>query len=220
MKIVIADGAHKADYIISMYHTKENEIVVINDDLTSCQWIAQKNNVPVFNGDITHYDDLKDAGAEGADLFIALSNDDVKNYIACRTAKLLLNAKRCIAIVMNPKNVETFKKLGIDSVISSTYLLAQQIKNDAALDSLFKTMSFADENILVIDVQITEKSKVVNKKLMDINISEWASIGSIKRDGKIIIPNGSSELLIGDNAFVLTTKDNEKKVMDFFSEQK
>ena len=109
MKLVIADGMHEADYIISLFNTKHNELIVINEDEYACKYLSLNNDIPVMKGRCTRENELREAGAENCDLFIALSEDDYKNYVACRTAKDLLGAKRCIATVINPKNVEIFK---------------------------------------------------------------------------------------------------------------
>ena len=37
------------------------------------------------------------------------------------------------------------KKLGVDSVISSTYLLAQMILNESSVEKILKTLSIEDE---------------------------------------------------------------------------
>ena len=139
MKVVIADGFHEADYIVGLYNNKRNDLVVINEIEDVCRYLSLNNEIPVMRARSTREDELKEAGAENCDLFISLSEDDYKNYVACRTAKDLLGAKRCIATVINPKNVDIFKSLGIDSVISSTYLLGERVNNITSVENLINS---------------------------------------------------------------------------------
>ena len=64
MKIVIADGFHEADYIISLFNTKFNDLVVINEDEDVCRYLSESNDIPVMHGRCTRANELKEAGAE------------------------------------------------------------------------------------------------------------------------------------------------------------
>ena len=216
MKIVIADGMHEADYIISMFNTDENELVIINEDVEACKYLSLKNDIPVMNGRCTRESELKEAGAEDCDLFIALSEDDYKTYVACKTAKYLFNAKRCVATVINPKNVSIFKSLGIDSVVCSTYLLGEQIDNISTIENMVNALPLEDDKVLILEFVLTSQHDVVGKSLADINISNIGAISSIIRDDAVIIPNGQTVLNENDKVLVVTKTENKKDIMNIF----
>lgn len=218
MKIVIAGGNHEADYIIGMYKNGNNELIVINGNYETCRYLSEKNGIQVINADPSKPNQLKDADCENADLLIALSDDDINNYVVCKTAKKLLNIKKCIAIVSNPKKVSTFKKLGVDSVISSTYLLAEQIKNESSIEDLIKTLTLEDNKIVIFEVTISENNRVCDKKLSELNMSSYASISCVYRAEKAIIPNGDTVLMPGDKVLTVTTKEYEDKAIAVFKE--
>ena len=67
MKVVIVGGRHEADYIISMYNNKKNDLIVINQDEDVCRYLSAQNNIPVMRGISTRQSDLHLAGAENAD---------------------------------------------------------------------------------------------------------------------------------------------------------
>ena len=220
MKIVIVDGKHEADYIISMYNNRKNDIIVINQDEDTCRFLSTQNNIPVMRGNPTRISDLQLAGAENADLFIALAESDHENYVACKLAKKFLGAKRCIATAVNPKNVDAFRNLGIDSVLSSTYLLGEQIRNAASIENLIRTLSLDNDEIVITEFKITSDMFVCDQTLKEINISDIASVSSIVRNSKGIIPNGNTRLLAGDKILVVTTHNNSNKVMKVFQRKK
>ena len=220
MKVVIADGVHEADYLIGLFNTKKNNLVVINQDEDVCRYLSFNHEIPVMKAKSTKENDLKDSGAENCDLFIALSDNDYKNYVACRAAKKFVGAKRCIARVSNPKNVAVFKDLGIDKTICSTYLLGEQIRNISSIENLIGTLSFDDDKILIIEMRITEDLDVIGKSLADINLSDLGTISSIVRHESVIIPNGQTTLEANDNVVIVTTVENEDKIIDIIQRKK
>ena len=220
MKIVIADGLHEADYIIKSYMSRKNDLIIINEDLDACSYLSANNGISVMHGRSTRESDLREAGAENADLFIALSKNDMNNYVACKTAKKLLNVKRCIATVLNPKNVDVFKKLGIDSVSCSTYLLGEQIRNAGAIENMINTLSLDDNKIMIIEFRITEDLKVCDMTLKDLKISHLGSVSTITRGPQVIIPNGNTRLHPDDRVLIVTKEENKNAIFNFFKRKK
>ena len=220
MKIVIADGFHEADYIISLFNTKLNDLVVINEDEDVCRYLSSSNDIPVMKGKCTRASDLREAGAENCDIFVALSEDDYKNYVACKTAKMLLGAKRCIAMVINPKNVQIFKELGIDMAVSATYLLGEQVRNLTTVENMVNSLSLEDDKIFIAEIRVAEDLDVVGKSLREINISDLRSIASITREGKTLILNGHTVIESKDKVLIVTTVENKDKVVSVFSRKK
>ncbi|MBR0385619.1 MAG: TrkA family potassium uptake protein [Erysipelotrichaceae bacterium] len=214
MKIVITDGLHEADYIISKYKNRNNNLVVVNGSEEACRYLSSRNGIPVMLGKATREKDLREAGAENADLFIALSENDMENYVVCQTAKKLLGAKRCVTVVINPKNVEVFRRLGIDSVLSSTYLLGEQVRNAASIENMLNTLTLEDDRIVIIEFKITPDLMVCGQTLRDINIADKGMISSVIRGSKTIIPNGNTCLETDDKILVVTTEDNRDEITD------
>ena len=220
MKVVIANGFHEADYIISLFNNRHNDLIVLNDDEYVCQYLSLKNDIPVMRGKATRKTDLKEAGAENCDLFIALSEDDYKNYVACKTAKLLMNAKRCIATVINPKNVEIFRQLGIDTAVSSAYLLGERIKSITSVENMVNSLSMENEHIFIDEIRISPDLAVAGKTLAEINISDLGSVASVIRNEKALIPNGQMTIEAGDKVLIVTTAENRNKAIGIFQRKR
>ena len=216
MKIVIADGYQAADYIIGMYNKKGNELIVINQSEEVCKYLSSNHNIPVIQAKSTRESDMRSAGAEDADLFVALSEDDMETYVACKTAKQLLNAKRCIATVMNPKNVPVFRQLGVDSVLSSTYLLGEQIRNAASVENLINTLTLDDNKVTILEIKIAPDVAIRGKSLKDLSISSLGSVSMVIRGEKAIIPNGDTQLFENDRVLIVTTEENRESVVRIF----
>ena len=220
MKIVIAGGSHAADYIIKRFKSSSNKLIVINESRETAQYLTKSNKIPVFYGQPYKYFVLDEANVENADVFIALGNVDTDNYVSCLLAKRVFNVKKVICTVNNPKNVDLYRELGIDSVISSTQLLASSVMNESSLEDLIKTMSLEDEQIVLTEVVMRPNYEIVDKKIMDINFPKNGNISCIYRKPNVIIPNGSTIILPKDKLLIVSTPKHQKEILTFIQKVK
>jgi len=221
MKIVITGGKHETDFVVKML--KENHhhnLIVINSDKEFAEYISTNNDIDVFPGDPTKSYTLSDANCQNSDVLIALSDSDTDNYITCMTAKKLFNIKRTVSKVRNPKNVELFKKLGVDSVISSTYLLAQTILNESSVENIIKTLSIEDEKIVMLELTVDPKYVLVNRRVMDISFPKNINISCIYRDPHVIIPKGDTVIRAQDKLIVISTPSEKDEIIEFIQKKK
>jgi len=220
MRIVIANGNNSADYIIKNFKGRNNTLTIINDDKDVANKLARSAKLPVIFGDFTKVSTLKEANIQGADLFIALGHKDSDNYVGCLHARKQFGVKKCICIVQNPKNVEVFKELGLESVISSTDTLVSSVLAESSLESLTKTMSFENDKIVMSEIVVKSNSLIAHKRIMDINCPKEGSIACVYRRPRVIIPNGSTLILPKDKIFVLTVPAEQKRLIDFLTKEK
>jgi trk system potassium uptake protein TrkA len=220
MKIVIAGGMHEADFIVKILKEERHKLIVINSDRAIADYICSNNDIPVFPGDSTKAYCLDDAEAVDADVIIALSDSDTDNYITCMNAKKIFNIKRTVAKVKNPKNVDLFKKLGVDSVISSTYLIGQTILNESSIEKMIKTLSFEEDKIVMVEIEVEPHFSLVNKKIMDIKFPRNINISCIYRNPHVMIPTGSTEIKAEDKLVVVTTPNEKDEIIDFIRRKK
>ena len=221
MRIVITGGKHEADFIVSMLKEEHvHQLIVINQDRDFAEYISTKNDIPVFPGDPTKAYCLSDAEADHADVLLALSDSDTDNYITCITAKRLFHIKKTVAKVRNPKNVELFKKLGVDSVISSTYLMAQTILNESSIENIIKTLSIEDEKIVMLEMEVDDDFQIVNKRIMDIEFPQNINIGCIFRDPHVIIPKGNTVIKSHDKLIIISTPSEQDEIVEFIQKKK
>ena len=220
MRIVIANGNNSADYIIKNFKGRGNTLTIINDDKDVANKLARSSKLPVFLGDFTKVSTLKEANIQDADLFIALGHKDSDNYVGCLHARKQFGVKKCICIVQNPKNIEVFKQLGLESVISSTDTLVSSVLAESSLESLTKTMSFENDKIVMSEIVVKSNSLIAHKRIMDINCPKEGSIACVYRRPRVIIPNGSTLILPKDKIFVLSVPAEQKRLIDFLTKEK
>lgn len=220
MKIVIAGGKHEADYIVSKLKKERHNLIIINEDRKFAEYISANNEIAVFPGDPSKAYVLSDAEVHDADVLLALSEDDTNNYITCITAKNIFGVKKTVAKVKNPKNVEIFKSLGVDSVVSSTYLLAQSLLNESSVENVIKTLSIEEEKIVLIEIAVEPEYNIVNKRLMDIDFPSNINISCIYRDPHVIIPRGATLIKENDKLIIVTTPSDKDEIAEFIQKRK
>lgn len=214
MKIVIAGGDSKADFIIKMLRDDRHKVVAINEEKSYCEYLATVHNIPIIYGDPCKKHILDNADIKNFDVMIALKNSDADNLEICQMASKLYNIKKTVCVVSNPHNVEIFKTLGVNSPISATYVVANLIEQASTLDVFMKSLDLEDEKVIVTELIIEPDFPVANKKIMDIELPKNVIIGSIIREGKMIIPNGSTQILFEDKLIIISSKEDQLKAIN------
>ncbi len=220
MIIAIANGNLEAAYVIDLFNSRKNKLIVINSSSDVAAYLMKKKHISVTVGNPWRDHILEEAGIRDADLFVSLCDHDADNYASCLLAKKVFHVKKCICLVQNPANVELYKRLGIDSVISSTYLLAQTIKNESSVDSLIKSLSLDNDRVSVLEATVSAKHRIANKRLMDIDFPKYASIAYIVRNYGFIIPTGQVVIRPKDYLVIACAKENEEKLLAYLKEER
>ena len=216
MKIVIANGMHAADYVIGIYkHHKKHQIILINDNKDSAKYLSDKNNIPVVYGHPNKKEVLEQARIRDCDIFMALGYKDADNFAACLLAKKAFGARKTICTVSNPKNVSLFRDLGIDSVISSTALLADSLIAESSLEDFIKQVSIEDNSIVMVEIVVKDTYYIARRKIMDIDFPKTGTISCIYRKPHAIIPNGQTVILPKDKLVIVTTPEEQDAIIKF-----
>ncbi len=220
MIVVIANGNLEANYIIDSFKEERgNKIIVINSNRDVADYLMKHQHISVYVGNPWRTYALEEANIYDADLFIALSENDTDNYVSCILAKKIFNVRRCICLVKNPDNVEIYKKLGIDSVISSTYLLSQNIRSESLEGSLIRSMNLDSDKIVMVEATLLSRYKIVNKAIMEIKFPSYANIAYIMRDNEFIIPKGNVVLKPRDTLVIACKKEDQKELTKYLTQR-
>ncbi len=220
MRIVIAGGNHEADFIIHTLKKAKHKLLVINEDAQLCKYLSAQNGIAVYNGDPTKKYSLEEAGVTDFDVLVSLSESDNDNYVVCAMGKQMFNIKKCVCLVKNPKNVELFRSLGIDSVISSTYLLAQFIRNESTIENVVKTLSIEDEQIVITEIDVEADFLIAGKTIIECQFPQDINISCIFRKPRVIIVNGSTVIQAKDRLVVVSTPKEQQNIIEFIQRKK
>jgi trk system potassium uptake protein TrkA len=205
VNILIVGGQQNAYHLIKSLKLKGHAVMAVNQDHDWCQMLADIYEIETICGDGSNANTLKEAHAEKMDVVIALYDQDAANLIVSELAKKQFNVKRTYAIVNNPKNAELFHGLGVDKCINTALIFNESIEQLAIEENIKKYLPIEDGRVVTCEVELTENSPVINKKLWEISFPQQSIIACVLRGEEIIIPQGSTMLMTGDKVIVLSS---------------
>ena len=172
-------------------------------------------NVMILNVDGRNVDLLVEENLDNMDAFIASTGNSETNIMSCLMAKSK-NIKKTIALVENMDYFNLSQSIGIDTLINKKLLAANDIFKFVRKGEIVALSKLNDMDAEIVEFIVKENSKVLNKKIVDLNFPLSAIIGGVIRSGKGLIVLGDFEIKIGDRVLVCSTPDGLKKVESLF----
>lgn len=216
MNIVIIGGGKVGYYLAKTLLSYHHKVKIIEIKRNICEKIADELNIPVYNGDATKVDILKNAEVSKADIFIAVTGLDEENLIACQLAKNNLRVGKTIARVNNPKNDKVFRSLGVDIPVSSTTIIAELIEEEVDYSGMKTIKNIKNNKIIISEIEIKKSSPVFNKKVKDVKIPKDCMLVSIIKNEEVLRPSENLVLLEGDSVIVISDLENKKLLKNLF----
>jgi len=217
MNIFIIGAGKVGYYLVKTLLPNKHRITIIEKDQEYCSRLAADLEVAVLHGDGTDINLLSEAGAQHADVFIAVTGRDQDNLIACQLAKRNFHVKRTIARVNNPKNIAVFEKLGVDIAVSSTSTIAEMIEKEIDFAAVKTLAKLKKGDLMLSEVLLSRKSQACNKKVMDMKRPREAILMSVIRGDETFVPNGQTVLKENDTIFIICRQSSQKDIIDYFS---
>lgn len=211
MKVMIV-GAGKLGYKLAESMVLEDiDVTVVDKNPKTIDYVNEHLDVLTVLANGIEISVLKDLGIKGYSLLVAATGSDETNTLICTLAKKL-GCKTTIARIRNHEYIEQLdfikNQLGIDHIINPDLATAQAIEKYLLKNYNFYSDEFASGKVQMVDFNIEHMEEFVGKKLMELENFQGLLITAISRNGEIIIPNGSTELLPNDMIYVIG-KSNE-----------
>lgn len=212
MKIIIAGAFAIGAHLAKLLSRSDNDIILIDEDEERLANISSDYDLMTLHSSSTSIETLKEAGAESADLFIAVTPDESKNITSCVLARGL-GAKKTVAKVNNneyvdPKLTAFFDQLGVNSIIYPESLAAKDITNGLKMSWVRQRWDVHDGALVMLGIKLRETCEILNEPLKELCKPETPyHIVAIKRGDETIIPRGDDVLQLSDIAYFMTTKN-------------
>lgn len=116
MKIVIVGCGRVGASAADLYDRGGHEVIVLDSSTAAFERLPSAFGGTAIRGDGTDEDVLRRAGAEGADVFLSLTEGDNRNVMAAQLAAEVLGARRVIAKINDPLRSAAYAELGIATV--------------------------------------------------------------------------------------------------------
>ncbi|MBE7705042.1 MAG: Trk system potassium transporter TrkA [Cyanobacteria bacterium SIG29] len=210
MKIVIY-GANEIACLIATKFFEDHDIIIIDDDPDDSSDSFEKLDLEYVRGSGSNISVLESIGIKDVDVFIACTNNDEANIVACLTVTNMSETKT-VCFVSKRDNVDSLslvrgskyqKELMIDYVLWSEELMTQEIFRIITVPNAIDVENFANGKARLLEYRIVDGTKFINKKIKDCSFPEETLIVGITREDELFIPNGDTELLLNDKVIFM-----------------
>jgi trk system potassium uptake protein TrkA len=209
MYIIVAGGGKVGYYITKTLVNEGYEVLLIEKNPRKVEIFQERFGAVVIAGDAAEAGTLATAGAARADVVIAVTGEDEDNLVICQMAKRKFQVGRTIARVNNPKNEQLFRMLGIDVTVSQTNYILNLIEQSIPNRSFIHLTSLRHADVSIVDAKITANSDVANHEIHELDLPDNCVIAAISRGSEILVPDGDTTLLPGDDVIAITNRDQE-----------
>ena len=191
-------------------------VKIIEIDKEKANNLAEElNNVMMLNVDGRNVDLLVEENLENMDAFIATTGNSETNIMSCLMAKSK-NIKKTIALVENMDYFNLSQSIGIDTLINKKLLAANDIFRFVRKGDVVELAKLNNMDAEIVEFNVSENSKVLNKKIVNLNFPREAIIGGVIRNDEGLIVLGDFEIQLGDRVLVCSSPEALSKVESLF----
>jgi len=221
MKIIILGAGQVGASVAANLASEANDITVVDDNALILQDLQDRLDIRTVKGYASHPDVLKQAGADDADMIIAVTRNDEINMVACQVAYTLFHTPTKIARVRSVdylKYARLFSQdaLPVDVLISPEQLVTDYIERLIEYPGALQVLDFAGGRVQLVAVHAYHGGPLVGHELRDLRQHMPgidARVASIFRGGKPIAPHGDTIIELDDEVFFVAARKHIRAVM-------
>ncbi|WP_316366989.1 Trk system potassium transporter TrkA [Candidatus Thiodiazotropha sp. CDECU1] len=221
MKIIILGAGQVGRSVANALVSEANDITVVDQDEQLLMDLQNRLDLGTVRGHAGHPDVLRRAGAEDADMILAVTNSDETNMVACQIAYTLFHTPTKIARVraqgyLDYPHLFEQTAVPVDVLISPEQLVTDYILKLIEYPGALQVLDFADGRVRLVAVKAYHGGPLVGNALSALyehmpNVD--ARVAAIYREGEVIIPRGDTLIEEGDEVFFIAATENIRSVM-------
>ena len=221
MKIIILGAGQVGSSAAEALVSEANDITVVDTDAARLATLQERLDLRTLAGNAAIPATLRQAGAQDADLVIAVTQSDQTNLCACRIAKTLFNVPTRIARLRSNDYLENPVLLdehnfAVDFAISPEQEVTNYIVKLIEFPGALQVLEFADGLVSLVAVRAIEGGPLVGHPLSHIrkhipNVD--CRIAAIYRKDSPVSPRGETVIKPGDEVFFIASADEIRQVL-------
>ena len=222
MKILVLGAGTVGTSVAAALAAESNDITVVDTDALRLRELSEKLDLRTVHGHAAHPSVLAQAGAEDAELLIAVTNSDETNIIACQVADALYNTPTKIARVREAEYLDhpeliTRGRLAINVVISPEHLVCRHVQRLIEYPGALQVLDFADGHAVLVATRALDGGALVGHQIKELRghlpATVDARVAAIFRRGKPVRPEGNTVIEADDEVFFLADRRDIRTVM-------
>lgn len=220
MNIVIAGSGTVGGAICAQLAGEHHDITLVDSDQATISALADAYDVYGVVGNGADVSVLRKAGADKADLLIAVTPSDELNLLCCAAARKL-GTKHTVARMRKPEYIGLMELLREDLNLSRTinpeYSAAKEIYRSLRFPAAAKVETFYHGRVELAEFTLAEDSPICGMSLIEVRnrLSIRFLICCVERGDEVFVPSGHFVLQAGD---VICVTAPEEEIPRFFKE--
>ena len=207
MKIIITGAGKVGETLAEHLAAEGHEITVVDSDPEVLRVVGERLDLMTVEGGCASFDVLMEAGADKAELLIAVTGTDELNLLTCLIGRKL---GRChtIARVRNPEYSAVLPRLRDDLGLSLSVNPEQDCATEMArvlrFPSAIRIDTLAQGRVELLKLRVNPDSPLVDCRLSELlRFKAKVLVCGVERGEQVIIPDGSFVLRAGDRISIV-----------------
>ncbi len=220
MKIIILGAGQVGSSVAQNLASEANDITVVDNRPEILRDLQDRIDIRTVTGPASHPEVLTRAGAEDADMILAVTNSDETNMIACQVAYTLFHTPIKVARVRAQEYLAypklfTQEALPVDVLISPEQLVTDYIRRLIEQPEALQVLEFAGGRVQLVAVRAVEGGPLVGQELRELSAhmpGVEARVAAIFRSNSDILPQGDTVIEANDEVFFIAARKNIRAV--------
>lgn len=191
-----------------------HDVVLIEKDRGQANYVSSRLDCMVINDVGNNLTVLRNAGCETADYFIAVTDSDEVNMIACALVQSEFPNLKTVARVRNldygTEKITNRQMLGINYIVNPEIEAARAIIQSIRRGALSDVMLFQHAQLQIRPVSVASGSLFCDKTLQQAagQLTVPFLIATVMRDNEYIVPSGDTILRSGDILYLVASEED------------
>ena len=219
-KIIIIGAGIIAINIAKILELNEPDasVTIIENNKEQAEKAAiQLEKANVLFGDAVESDIMNEANIADADIVFSVTNSDEINTLVSILSKKA-GAKNCYALLNEDKYQPVIPYLDIDGIISPRELTVSRVLKYIRKGLVSDIHEIRNGSAEIIEFQVKDGSILIGSELSKSNLPENTYVGAIVRGDKVISPNSTTVIELGDKIIMCLLHDAIQKIEELLSE--
>jgi trk system potassium uptake protein TrkA len=221
MKIIILGAGEVGGNLAHNLTLESSDITVVDTDEARLQDLQGKADIRTIRGLASHPDVLRQAGAEDADMLIAVTNSDEVNMVACQVAYTVFNTPTKIARIRSSAYIRDggiFRNddMPVDVIVNPEAIVTHDISRLIDNPGALQVMDFANGQLQLVGIKAYYGGPLVDQELRYLRQHMPlvdTRVAAIFRKNRPIIPKGNTVIEADDEVFFIAATRDIKHVM-------
>ncbi len=222
MKIIILGAGQVGGTLAEHLASEANDITVVDTDGERLRDLGDRLDIRTVQGRASLPNVLRQAGADDADMLVAVTNSDETNMVACQVAYTLFHTPTKIARVREAayltRGEELFDNdaIPVDVLISPEQGVTNYIKRLIEHPGALQVIDFAEGKAQLVAVKAYYGGPLIGQQLRQLrehmpNVD--TRVAAIFRRDRPITPRGDTIIEADDEVFFIAARANIRAVM-------